>query len=475
MSIAGNSNNWNVAFGQGFYDGWATDVYRGRVGSTSTSQPFVTASAPNADLTHVVITHGTDGQQTIFVNGVAQYSIQAAGNLSSWQDYPMFLANESGLNRPWQGSYRLVVFQDRALTSSEVSQNYLAGATTNARPSVNAGPDRTVEVGTPITLTATATDDGLPDPPAALSRQWRSVSGPAAPVITSPTQSTTTVTLPVAGTYVLAFDANDGALTGTDQITLVAAANTAPTVSAGPDANAEFGGPITLTGTASDDGLPTGSTLNTTWTRVSGPGTANITTPTALTTQATVTAAGQHVFRLQATDGTLTTNDTVTITITTNTAPVVNAGADSTTAVNQPAQLVWVRCRTMGSRPGSIAVERRGVRCPDRATTTFGRQDVDLRRRRRSRRSAPMCSNSPLSDGVSDHAGSCHRRGHRRVESAGADNLAGWWIVRPLKHGRECPADLTRQHSSVHGRRKRSNRHLSGNSAPASCSERQPR
>ena len=71
VSIAGNSNNWNVAFGQGFYDGWATDVYRGRVGSTSTSQPFVTASVPNADLTHVVITRGTDGQQTIFVNGVA--------------------------------------------------------------------------------------------------------------------------------------------------------------------------------------------------------------------------------------------------------------------------------------------------------------------------------------------------------------------------------------------------------------------
>jgi hypothetical protein len=92
-------------------------------------------------------------------------------------------------------------------------------------------------------------------------------------------------------------------------------ANTAPVVNAGNDASYTSGSAITLTGTATDDGLPAGSALSTAWSLVSGPGIAVIASPGALSTAVTVSATGTYVFQLSATDGTLTSTDTVTITV----------------------------------------------------------------------------------------------------------------------------------------------------------------
>jgi hypothetical protein len=69
-----------------------------------------------------------------------------------------------------------------------------------------------------------------------------------------------------------------------------------------------------LTGSASDDGLPTGSTLTTLWSQVSGPGTVTFNNPASLTPNATASLNGTYDLRLSATDGQVTTCNDVLVT-----------------------------------------------------------------------------------------------------------------------------------------------------------------
>src|SRR5439155_8487692 len=146
---------------------------------------------------------------------------------------------------------------------------------------------------------------------------------------------TTTANFSAAGTYVLRLTASDGALSRTANITITVNAappptNRAPAVNAGPNQTITLPASASLNGTASDDGLPAGSTLTTTWSKVSGPGTVTFGDLNALTTTASFSAAGTYVLRLTASDGALSSRDDVTITV--NSAggnanpPVVDAG-----------------------------------------------------------------------------------------------------------------------------------------------------
>ncbi|KKQ47170.1 MAG: RTX family of calcium-binding protein, partial [Candidatus Yanofskybacteria bacterium GW2011_GWC2_37_9] len=76
---------------------------------------------------------------------------------------------------------------------------------------------------------------------------------------------------------------------------------------------------VSLTGAATDDGLPAGSTLTVTWSRVSGAGTVTFSNANALTTTATFSSAGTYVLRLSVSDSALTASDDVTVTV--NSAP----------------------------------------------------------------------------------------------------------------------------------------------------------
>ncbi len=93
------------------------------------------------------------------------------------------------------------------------------------------------------------------------------------------------------------------------------ATNTAPVVDAGGNNAFTLPSGISLSGKASDDGLPIGSNLSTTWSLQSGPGTVTFEDVKALNTNATVTVTGTYVFMLTASDGTLSSSDTVTITV----------------------------------------------------------------------------------------------------------------------------------------------------------------
>jgi hypothetical protein len=96
----------------------------------------------------------------------------------------------------------------------------------NRAPTVNAGPDQTITLPTVVNLSGSASDDGLPNPPAALTTSWRKVSGRedgdgGQVVFGNPNALTTTATFSGSGTYVLRLTANDGALSSSDDITIV--------------------------------------------------------------------------------------------------------------------------------------------------------------------------------------------------------------------------------------------------------------
>ncbi len=109
--------------------------------------------------------------------------------------------------------------------------------------------------------------------------------------------------------------------------------NLAPVVSAGLDRSIELPTTsVSLLGTATDDGLPALSTLSSTWTKISGPGTVTFTNSALPSTSVTITQAGTYVLRLTATDGTLTSTDDVSVVVGGDiTAPVRSAGAPAST------------------------------------------------------------------------------------------------------------------------------------------------
>lgn len=81
-------------------------------------------------------------------------------------------------------------------------------------------------------------------------------------------------------------------------------ANQAPSVSAGTNQIAVVGAPITLNGTATDDGLPNPpGAVMTTWSQVSGLGSVSFGNANAANSTATFDTAGVYVLRLLANDG----------------------------------------------------------------------------------------------------------------------------------------------------------------------------
>ena len=82
-----------------------------------------------------------------------------------------------------------------------------------------------------------------------------------------------------------------------------------PIVNAGSDQTITLPDGASLTGTVTDDGLPSPPNVTTTWSQVSGPGTVTFGTPTAVTTTATFSEPGIYEVRLTADDGLFTTSD----------------------------------------------------------------------------------------------------------------------------------------------------------------------
>ena len=189
----------------------------------------------------------------------------------------------------------------------------------NHTPVVDAGDDQTIVALTnSVNLDGTATDDGLPDPPAAVTTTWTKQSGPGTVTFGNASAVDTTATFSTYGTYVLRLTANDSQLQAYDEMTVTyyqtPPQNQAPVVDAGPDQQITLPSGVTLDATVTDDGLPDPPhAVTTTWTKQSGPGTVNFGNASAVDTTATFSAAGTYVLRLTANDSALQSYNELTV------------------------------------------------------------------------------------------------------------------------------------------------------------------
>ncbi len=243
----------------------------------------------------------------------------------------------------------------------EVTYLSPGGNTINEAPQVNAGSNQSITLGQSVVLVGSANDDGLPSP-GNLTTSWTVVSGPGSVSFGNNSSTTTTAQFSTAGSYVLQLTANDGQLTGSDQVTVTvnpgAPTNQAPQVNAGNNQTITLGQSVVLSGSVSDDGLPSPGNLSTSWTVVSGPGSVSFGNNSSTTTTAQFSAAGSYVLQLTANDGQLTGSDQVNITVNnlpTNQAPQVNAGNNQSVLLGESITLSGIVSDDGLPSPGNLS------------------------------------------------------------------------------------------------------------------------
>jgi len=223
---------------------------------------------------------------------------------------PTFVPNVAGL-------YVVQLIVNDGYLDSQPQTMTVTANQSNQPPTVNAGPNQTIEL--PVN-TATLNGSASSSAPAGspVTVQWTQVSGPGTVTFANANQPVTQSTFPGVGTYVLQLSATVTAtgLSNSAQTTVtVAPVNQPPVVTVGPDQTINYPtNTASLTGTVTDDGLPVGSTLQISWTKVLGPGTVTFANAAQPNTQATFSVPGNYALMLSAGDGQYTSSATVHIT-----------------------------------------------------------------------------------------------------------------------------------------------------------------
>jgi hypothetical protein len=133
--------------------------------------------------------------------------VAASGMLTNC---PQFIVGKGAADAPgsWQGMIDDVRLFPRALSAEEIVA--LDGwPVTNHAPFVDAGSNVTVQIGLPVTLVGTVTDDGLPNPPGRVTTTW-SCLGTNNVTIPDPSSLTNTFVFFDTGDYVFQLTADDG-------------------------------------------------------------------------------------------------------------------------------------------------------------------------------------------------------------------------------------------------------------------------
>jgi hypothetical protein len=151
--------------------------------------------------------------------------------------------------------------------------------------------------------------------------------------------------------------------------------NQPPVVSAGADRTIRLPGTATLSGSATDDGLPSSpGRVTTSWSQVSGPGTVTFGNSFAANSTAAFSEAGTYVLRLSANDGSIKVSDEVSIVVEpppANQPPVVDAGPNQSIQLPNAATLNGtVTDDGLPASPGTVTRTWSKVSGP--GTVTFG-------------------------------------------------------------------------------------------------------
>lgn len=126
VSISGGLNARDVTLEQD------ATAYEGRVRTTTTGTnglPEITASntVNAAAIQHLVYTRDAAGNTKLYVDDINVASGTTTGTLSGWSNFRLAIGNELSQNRAWLGELHLVAIYERALTPTEIDQNFDEG------------------------------------------------------------------------------------------------------------------------------------------------------------------------------------------------------------------------------------------------------------------------------------------------------------------------------------------------------------
>jgi poly(3-hydroxybutyrate) depolymerase len=320
--------------------------------ATSYDEVVVTVNAaPPAPNQPPVANAGADAATTLPVNNISLSGAASSdldGSITAWSwsklsgpaSYSIASPNSANtqINSLAQGSYtfRLLVTDNNGATASDdVVITVNAASATNQLPVANAGPD--IIVNLPANSTVLDATRSF-DPDGTISYYgWSRISGPGQYRIDNPWGRTTALTNLVQGTYsfLLVVTDNKGDInkdTVVVEVKTVVAGNQAPVARAGADITLVFPTISTAldgSGSGDADGTITGWS----WSKLSGPASYSITSPTAANTEIRSLSEGTYTFRLTVTDNSgATASDDVVVTVNpaggVNQLPVANAGPD---------------------------------------------------------------------------------------------------------------------------------------------------
>jgi poly(3-hydroxybutyrate) depolymerase len=232
----------------------------------------------------------------------------------------------------------------------------------NTPPVANAGPDQTITLPTnSVTLNGSSSSDA---DGTITSYAWSKISGPSSYTIVNASGASTAVNSLVQGTYLFRLvvtDNNGGTDDDTVAITVNAAApppNLPPVANAGADQTITLPtNSVTLNGTASSD--PDGAIASYAWTKISGPASGTIVSPTGGTTVVNSLVQGTYSFKLVVTDYYGATGaDTIVVVVNAapppaNIPPVANAGTDQ--SITLPTNSVTLNGSGSSDADGTIS------------------------------------------------------------------------------------------------------------------------
>ncbi len=192
----------------------------------------------------------------------------------------------------------------------------------NALPTVDAGPDRTAHVGTPVIVEATGQDPDGDE----LEWTWSQIEGPSVSFeVDGPTLAFTAPTSPAE--LMFKVSVSDGVVTAQDTVR-VSIDNAAPTADAGERVLTDTSATTTLDGSRSTD--PDGDTLFYNWTQIQG-APVDLEGADTATPQFDAPAVGQSLqFELIVNDGLAWSPPDTVVVVVRNDPPVASAGAAQT-------------------------------------------------------------------------------------------------------------------------------------------------
>ncbi|HTU65921.1 MAG TPA: LamG domain-containing protein [Steroidobacteraceae bacterium] len=131
VSYSAGVNARNATLAQTMYQ---YQAYTRSDKTNANGNPFLATRAADQDaqaaLQHVVLTYSPVDGRRIYVNGefTGDVDAQGGGSLADWDDtFALVLGNETSTNRQWEGVLRMVAVHNRALTATQIKQNFDAG------------------------------------------------------------------------------------------------------------------------------------------------------------------------------------------------------------------------------------------------------------------------------------------------------------------------------------------------------------